>query len=302
MGRWERFRQLAGQPAYRIKLAFFLVLSLAIFFASFLVDSSVWSEILLQFAVTFGAVGLLQLLWDFLGGEPLELRIDEVRDEVREIQTSVSLLSDLVDGNIGIERIWADRRSWQSDAKDGLSVWQDRVCQAEQVDIVSNTLWINWMQEDHRKRLFKNIVGGARVRMIVYEPGSEVQRLRAKDEKDVPGQMEAEIKATLLRLAQDQKALPAAARQNLQVRLTSESVHSAQIIRADDRMIVATYLSGKSGSPSPTMQLRGAESSYYRKYAEQIEILWERAKSSDDEQLDRVLREYGALPTPPDTE
>ena len=208
MGRWERFRQLFGQPAYRIKLAFFFVLSLAVFFASFLVGSPVWSEILLQFAITFGAVGLLQLLWDFLGGEPLELRIIEVKRELNEIQTSVALLSDLVEGNIGIERIWADRRSWQSDPKDGLSAWQDRVCQAEQVDIVSNTLWINWMQEDHRKRLFKNIVGGARVRMVVYEPGSDVQRLRAKDEGDVPGQMEAEIKATLLRLAEDQKALP----------------------------------------------------------------------------------------------
>jgi hypothetical protein len=302
MGRWERFRQLFGQPAYRIKLAFFFVLSLAVFFASFLVGSPVWSEILLQFAITFGAVGLLQLLWDFLGGEPLELRIIEVKRELNEIQTSVALLSDLVEGNIGMERIWADRRSWQSDPKDGLSAWQDRVCQAEQVDIVSNTLWINWMQEDHRKRLFKNIVGGARVRMVVYEPGSDVQRLRAKDEGDVPGQMEAEIKATLLRLAEDQKALPAAARQYLQVRMTSESVHPAQIIRADDRMIVATYLSGKSGSPSPTMQLRGTGSSYFQKYAEQIDLLWKRATPADDEQLDRVLREYSALPTPPDTE
>jgi hypothetical protein len=271
-------------------------------FVYYVANSPVWNEILLQFAVTFAAVGVLQVLWDFLGGEPLELRIDEVKDEVREIQTSVDLLSDLVDGNIGIERIWADRRSWQSDQEDGLTAWQERVCQAEQVDIVSNTLWINWMQEDHRKRLFKNIIGGARVRMIVYEPGSEVQQLRAWDEIDVPGQMEAEIKATLLRLAEDEKALPEAARQNLQLRLTFRSVHSAQIIRADDRMLVATYLSGKSGSPSPTMQLRGVESSYFQKYAEQIEILWERAKPSDGEQRERVLREYSTLPTPPDTE
>ncbi|MFN2243546.1 MAG: DUF5919 domain-containing protein [Anaerolineae bacterium] len=302
MKRWERFRQLWGQPAYRIKLAFFLILSIAIFLASFLITSTVWSDILLQFAVTFGAVGVLQLLWDFLGGEPLEIRIDEVKHEVRDIKSSVDLLSDLLDGNIGLERIWPDRRSWQEDPQDGLSIWQERVCQADQADIVSNTLWINWMQEKHRKQLFKQIARGARVRMLIYEPGSEVQRLRAKDEQDVPGQMESEIKATLVRLAQDRKTLPESARKNLEVRLTNYSVHPAQIIRADDRTIVATYLAGKGGSPSPTMQLRGTETAYFQKYVDQVEILWERAKPVDDEAFDRMLGEYGVIPTPPEVD
>jgi len=79
-------------------------------------------------------------------------------------------------------------------------------------------------------------------------------------------------------------------------------VHPAQIIRADDRTIVATYLAGKGGSPSPTMQLRGTETAYFQKYVDQVEILWERAKPVDDEAFDRMLGEYGVIPTPPEVD
>jgi len=64
-------------------------------------------------------------------------------------------------------------------------------------------------------------------------------------------------------------------------------------------MVVAIYLSGKSGGPSPTVQLRGSESSYFRKYAEQFETLWQRAEPLDDDRFSEIPQEYGYLPTPP---
>jgi len=201
MSRWTQFRQLLRQPVYRTKLAFFLILGFAIALLAVLLQSRspFWSEVLLEFAVTFGAIGVLQLLWDFLGGEPLELRIEGIKDEMGNIQKSITVLSDLIDGNIGIERIWPDRQAWQMDPVDGLKVWQARVCQARRIDMMSNTLWNNWMhQEEFRERLFYNVTQGALVRILIYDPNSEVLRLRAKDEKDVPGEMQQEIKATLL--------------------------------------------------------------------------------------------------------
>lgn len=302
MSRYRRFRQTLQQPAYRIRLAFFLILGFTAVLLSVLIQSRspFWSEVLLEFAVTFGAVGVLQLLWDFLGGEPMELRIEEVKDEVRSVQQSITLLSDLIDGNIGIERIWSDRQAWREDPADGLRVWFARVCQANRVDIMSNTLWNNWMHRvEFRSRLFDNVAQGAHVRILIYGPDSEAVRLRAKDERDVPGQMQMEIKSTLLTVAEERSNLPVPAKANLEVRLTTQTLHPVQMIRANDRMVVASYLSGKSGSPSPTMQIRGDKSSYFQKYAEQFGTLWEQAEPFGDDQFNIVLQEYRYLPAPP---
>jgi hypothetical protein len=304
MSRWAKFRQTLEQPTYRTKLAFFLILGFTVVLLAVLLQSRspFWSEILLQFAVTFIAVGVLQLLWDFLGGEPLELRIEEVKGEVRSIGQPIAVLSDLINGNIGIERIWPDRRAWRADLADGLSVWQARVCQARRVDIMSNTLWNNWMkQEEFRQRLFEHIAQGtAAVRILVYDPDADVLSLRARDEEElvVPGEMQIEIVNTLRRVVGELNGLPVSIRANLEVRLTHQTLHLAQVIRADERMLVANYLTGKSGGPSPTMQLRGSGSSYFRKYDEQFEILWRRARLLDDDRISQIVQKYGGLPTP----
>ena len=69
-----------------------------------------------------------------------------------------------------------------------------------------------------------------------------------------------------------------------------------QIIRADERMVIASYLSGETGGPSPTMQLRGSESVYFHKYAEQFNTIWQYAKPLDDTRLDQILKDYGHGP------
>jgi len=303
MSRLTQFRWIIQQPAYRVKLAFFLILGFTAVLLAVLLQSHFpfWSQILKDFAVTFGAVGMLQLLWDFLGGEPMELRIKEVREEVASIKSSITLLSDLIDGNVGIERIWPDRRSWQLDSRDGIKEWEMRVCQAKHVDIMSRTLWQSWMRpEEFRQRLFSHIASGALVRILIYDPDSQIVGLTAKDEGD-PGmgeEMRQEIKSTLLRLAQHWEKLDESAKNNLQVRLTTEYLHLAQIIRADDLMLVGIYLSGKSGTPSPTMQLRGPKSTYFNKYVEQFELMWNRGKPIDDARFRQILKEYSGLHPP----
>lgn len=310
MSRWKRVQQTLQQPAYRIRLAFFLILGFTVALLAVLLQSCLplWSEVLLEFAVTFGAVGVLQLLWDFLGGDPVELRIEEVRDQVRDLEQPTTLLSDLVDGDIGVERVWRDRQSWEQDSADGKEVWYERVGQARNVDIMSNTLWNNWMhREEFRDKLFDNIARGARARILIYDLDSDVLALRAADEGDrfivVPPrkvyEMQAEINSTLSRVAEERDKLSPSARTNLEVRLTTQALHPAQVIRADERMVVAIYLSGKSGSPSPTLQLRGSGSSYFRKYAEQFETLWKRARPLGDDRFSQILQDYGHLPTPP---
>ena len=105
--------------------------------------------------------------------------------------------------NVGIERIWPKRRAWQFDPADGMQEWLKRVCQANRVDIMSNTL-LNFGLRDQpfREALQKNIARGASVRLLVYKPDSDVQLMRATDERDPPGEMQSEIRSALSRLTQ----------------------------------------------------------------------------------------------------
>ena len=70
-------------------------------------------------------------------------------DQGRHVEEKQGLISDVLDNNIGIERIWPDRRAWQYDPVDGLRTWLTRVCQANRVEIMSNTLWNFGMRESH---------------------------------------------------------------------------------------------------------------------------------------------------------
>jgi hypothetical protein len=134
---------------------------------------------------------------------------------------------------------------------------------------------------------------------LIYDPESEVLKARAKDENDLQVQhileMQNEISYSLIKLAEGVKK----SRKGSEISLTHRFPHYAQMIRADNRMLVAIYLSGKSGSPSPTTQLRGPHSAYFTTYAEQFDILWERGKRVDFNELQRRAAQLGGLPPPP---
>lgn len=119
-----------------------------------------------------------------------------------------ALVSDVLDNDLGIERIWPNRRTWRDDPVDGQQAWLLRVCQANRVEIMSNTLLNFGVRiSQFRRDLFAQIGRGASVRILLYEPDSKVQRMRAADEGDVPGEMQQEIRSSLCRFARDRQGL-----------------------------------------------------------------------------------------------
>ena len=123
----------------------------------------------------------------------------------------------------------------------------------------------------------------------MYKPDSDIQIIRAADEYDPPGEMQSEIRSALSRLAQVWDRLKTSDnKENLKVRLTTQSLHFVQLIRADELMLVAFYLSGKPGGDSPTLQLRGPQSAYFSEYAEQFGIMWRRGEPFDLSEIENV--------------
>lgn len=287
MKQTTRIKRLLRMPSYRIRLALFVVLGGLLIYISLAVpNESIWQNLGTSIATTFIGVGLISYLWDFLGGDPIEVKIaegfDALESQLGSLKLTTKVLSDISEHNIGIERIWCARRDWDHDPQDGLRIWQKRICQAREVAIVSNTLWTRWFDDEKfRKGFFNNVTSGTKIRLLIYDPDSEILHVRAKDENDPQNrmglQMQTEIISTLHKIAEGLNNLASRDRKNLEVRLSDESYHPAQIIRADHQILVSNYLSGKSGSPSPTFQVT-EPSEYFSLYKEQVEILWSRGK------------------------
>ena len=189
----------------------------------------------------------------------------------------MKLFNDLVEYDIGLERIWPNRNAWLGDQSDGRLACLDRISRARNIDMMDSTLWTDWVRDpEFRKILFNSVKRGANVRILVYDPTSSSLRDHALDAGFTPPSMQAEIRSTLQMLTQDWQELNNYL--NLDIRLTVRSLHWAQIVRFDEHLIVRTYLAEKSGGESPVMQLRGPQSKYFTTYMEQFEIMWERAK------------------------
>jgi hypothetical protein len=231
--------------------------------------------------------------------------LSEINGKLDAVRRSTAVLADIVDRNIGIERIWPNRGVWEGDPSDGLMMWKKRVCQAaSRVDIVSTTLWNNWFKDSKfQEEFFAGLARGNAARILIYDPDADVLERRAAHEKDPKGEMRGEIKSTLKAIACHRETRDTAAkkkiRKNLQVRLTNSFYHLAQIIRADDRILVAVYLSGKAGTPSPTFQVRGPGTEYFQTYSEQIEILWSGGREVKETEFGSLAAEPQSPPVRP---
>lgn len=296
----KQIRNLWSIPSYRIRLLFFVVLGATTILGSMLIKDVYWQGILSNFAVTFLAVGLIDFIWDILGGEPMETSMNnsfiEVNNKIDSINQTMSVIADLTNFQIGIERIWSTRREWEKDSKDGLAVWKKRVCHSKQVDIVSNTFYTRWASDDDFwKDLIDALNRGTKFRLLIYNPASELLHLRSDNEGDTKigetSQMKMEIHSTLEKITKNKRNLSKEGRKNFEIRLNSKFYQLAQIIRADKQTLVAIYLSKTSGSPSPTFQVAGPDSAYFKTYSQQFDILWEYGDELTDNELPKKLQD-----------
>jgi hypothetical protein len=287
----RRLVRLLADPVYRIKLLVFGLLGGVLVPLASITGDPLLRSTLLGLSVTIWGVALVQVLWDFVGGDPLSIAVKDVQQSLsldRDlVLRSMRLLGDVVEGNLGIERIWPTRRAWLRDPHSGAAVWHDLLCTGQCIQVASMTWWSNWLNNpDVRRRFFDHIASSdASARLVLYDPDSEVARLRSRDEGEPSFRgalpMQLEIAASLRQLADELRRLPEPARARFEVRLTDRHPHPAQIIRVDDRILVAIYLAGSSGGSAPTLQLIGP-STGFETFRRQFEILWERARPVTD--------------------
>jgi hypothetical protein len=282
----KQLKHLWGIPSYRLRLLFFVVLGTTAVLASLLIQDDYWRDLLSNFAVTFAAVGLIDFMWDILGGDPREAAMRasfaEVDQRIDALHQSLGIATDLTNFRIGIERIWPTRSDWASDKVDGPEAWKKRMCRAKQVDIISNTFRTWTYDNNFLNELLEAIKKGTKFRLLIYDPDSDIVKIRSRNERDPESktttEMELEIGRTLEILTEKFSHLDRNARSNAEIRLNAEYYQTAQIIRADNQILIALYRPDKSGSYSPMLQIADANSSWFIAYADQFRPLWEGGK------------------------
>lgn len=277
----KRAVSLLSRTSYRTKLLVFILIGFSLFLLSVWITNTDIKDILTNLTVTFTAVAFIQITWDFLGGDIIESKLADIANSVDGIRTGIDFLTDANKENIGVIRVWSDRHRWQNDHHDGISVWKSRyIPNSGLIQIQSNTFWNNWV-EDYR--FAKDLIDclkkrNVNLQIILLDPKGHGLTLRAKDEEESKDDcfreehMRLEIFSTLSRLVELLQTISKEDRKKIEIRLSSEYVFFSQIIRTDNRMIVSTYLSGKSGSLFPTMQIQEIDTNWFKLYLEQFEI------------------------------
>jgi len=288
----QRLTHLLGNSNYRIRLAYFVLIGFVLFLLAWLTQPPL-NNFLEQVAFVFLGVGLIEVLWDFLGGDPLEEKIgsefQHIDEKLQTIENSVTGLSDIVDYDLGIKHIWPNRDTWRDDRENGFRKWHEILCLAQNVQVVSNTFHRNWMeQEQFTQGLFSSLKNTPKkMQILLYHPYSTNLLIRANQENPENYQSLNEMRNEIIQSLQKTiveliKPLPHRARNKIEIRLTVFYYHLAQIIIADNKMLVSNYLSDESGHPIPTMQIEGEHTKYFLTYKKQFDTLWKYAAKLSD--------------------
>lgn len=220
-------------------------------------------EVFLNLGISVTAVTVVEYIWKRVGGDPISRAIDRLR-------IATLLLRDLE--GTGIERIYAERHD--SDAR----VWHERVAAADEVDLMSLCLSRDWLLRPEFREVIKSAARERRTRyrILILDPTSEVaaQRAREEEKREFLPTIEQSL-ATLVAMRERLSAEIAST--HFQVKVVSCSNVYCRIVRADEMMLMTKYLCHSSGGTSPTLELHGKDTSWFHKFANEFDRMWELA-------------------------
>ena len=241
-------------------------------------NDAFWSSFLLNLGIVVIAVTVVELLWKFVGGNPL-------LEAIKLLQISTSLLKD-IEGS-GIVRVHPKRQEWASNLNNFLLY----VASAREVDMMGNILRNNWTNNPDFMENLKSRTQEeqCKFRILLLDPNSDILEQRAKDEaiwnkddekekayKISYDRMRTEIIASLYQFETVKRELNEKNSQYLEIKVVNQSNIYCNIIRADDKMIVAKYLLSVRGGGAPIIEIYGRDTSFYKIFSNEFESMWKR--------------------------
>jgi hypothetical protein len=190
-----------------------------------------------------------------------------VKNKEYELKRIESLLRDLE--GTGIERVYVERHD--SDVK----IWYRRITGASEVDLMSMCLSRDWLLRLELREKIENAAREQRTkyRILILDPTSKVatQRAREEEKREFLPTIEQSL-ATLN--AMRERLGPDVASTHFQFKVIKHTNIYCRIARADDMMLTTKYLCHSSGATSPTLELRGKDTSWFQKFTNEFDHMW----------------------------
>ena len=249
---------------------FFLVVAITLLVLYWVFQQETWAPVFLALAAALIAVVLVEIIWKLYGGDPITRAIDEVYGAIAGLRTSTSILKDLE--GTGIERIHFQRRS-------AVDTWLKLIGEAQEVDMMGNSLRRDWTARDEFVKTVESRAkeGKCTFRVLVLEPSTDspITSQRMIEENDAEGRMIANSLFTLNTLNKIRERLNGEAKEHIKIKVVQVSSLHAYMVRADDRILMANYLSHIRGSDLPAMEIHGRDTSFFQVFAAEFERMWE---------------------------
>lgn len=223
-----------------------------------------WFQLFFALGSSIIALTTIEFIWKYHGGDPVSKAIIALR-------TSTSLLRDLE--GTGIERIHPQRRFTD------FSSWLEFIDSAQQVDMMGYSLRRDWTAREEFVKILQSRAKEQRCkfRILVLEPNPEapITKQRMVEEGDIERRIVSDAAFTLRTFEKIKNKLDVNAREYVKMKIVKGSNLYCFMIRADDRILVAKYLSHLRGSGSPTIEIRGRDTSFFLVFAAEFERMWE---------------------------
>lgn len=250
---------------------FFLAIAITLLVLYWVFQEETWAPVFLALAAALIAIVLVEIIWKLYGGDPITRAIAGVYRAIAALRTSTSLLRDLE--GTGIERIHAQRRFT------AFENWYSLINSAQEVDMMGITLRRDWTARDGFVKIVQSRAKERKCtfRILVLEPSPEspVTKQRMVEEGDIEERIAADAAFTLRVFDQIRNELDDEAREYIKTKVVRGSNLYCFVIRADDRILAANYLSYLRGSASPTMEIRSRDTSFFQVFAAEFERMWE---------------------------
>ena len=158
--------------------------------------------------------------------------------------------------------------------------WAPLASDAKEIDLMGLTLWRHWFQQPELcEAMHRMINNGGTIRVMLLDkdkkldPTSSIAvRIRQPGEgEDILTGLLTESYKALNTFTQDLASGISAVEEHLKIRLVSECLFYALVIRIDDYIFVAPYLSSALGEHSFALSIRGPRGTAYKIYMKELD-------------------------------
>jgi hypothetical protein len=230
----------------------------------------------LHLGIVTVAVVLVDQVWRFCGGQPIDHQIKSLGAQIGRLAKSVDVIES--SQNVGLQSVHSRMGSFGSQ-----DAWVALLKTAtSQVDLMGRTL-LGWTRAAEVPDLIidKVMNHGVNFRVLVMSPESKCLEALSEEKVNLGPILKSKLAVSLDFFTDIARRLPQSHRNYFQVRCFCDTPSYCALVRVDDRFFVTQYLHSSSSDNSPFFCVHGMEKDWPRVYEREFEQIWAEARLPD---------------------